>query len=384
MFVTATILHRRITMRFVKIDNMKAGMRLARPVYSKNGILLYDRNSKINESGIASIKNFGLMGMFILEPAEPVPPMTQADIDFERFQTMNVYAIKQELELIVSKETLSKTQFIVADIIQNYGHLDSKINFSQDLRTKEDHIFRHTLSVAMLCAMIANKLNTSPIDQMKVVTAAVIHELGKILFISDNPSFSGESSDIPEDYMTKGFNLIESLYSDSPDIKRICVQAHGSKQKPNPNAILGAKILLVANAYDRMTAMQNAGEPASEVTAIRTLLHENVYDKKIVDALIDSVNILSCGITVELNNHEKALVLAENKDDIFRPTILTFKDNSILDLADWHNRDIEITDVQKTMDNRYVFDVAAITSCGLSTDFEVEIPDFVEAPQILE
>lgn len=371
-------------MRFVKIDNMKAGMRLARPVYSKNGILLYDRNSKINESGIASIKNFGLIGMFILEPAEPVPPMTQADIDFERFQTMNVYAIKQELELIVSRETLSKTQFIVADIIQNYGHLTGKINFSQDLRTKEDHIFRHTLSVAMLCAMIANRLHASPIDQMKVVTAAVLHELGKIMFITDNPAYSGETADIPEAYMTKGFNLIESLYADSPDMKRICLQAHGSKSKPNPNSILGAKILLVANAYDRMTAMKNAGEPASEVTAIRTLLHEDVYDKKIVDALIDSVNILSCGITVELNNHEKALVLAENKDDIFRPTILTFKDNSILDLADWHNRDIEITDVQKTMDNRYVFDVATIASCGLSADFEAEIPDFVEAPPILE
>lgn len=367
-------------MRFVTIDSLKPGMRLARPVYSKNGILLYDRNSKINESGIASIRNFGLMGMFILEPAEPVPPMTQADIDFERFQTMNVYAIKQELETIVSKEVLSKTQFIVADIIQNYGHLKNKINFSQDLRTKEDHIFRHTLSVAMLCAMISNRLNTSPIDQMKVVTAAVIHELGKIIYITENPSSGGETPDTPESYMTKGFDLIESLYADSPDIKRICIQAHGGKEKTNPNAILGAKILLVANAYDRMTAMNTAGEPASEVTAVRTLIHENIFDKKVVDALIDSVNILSCGITVELNNHEKALVLSENKDDIFRPTILTFKDNSILDLSDWHNRDIDITDVQKTMDNRYVFDVDTITQCG----FEGEIPEFVEAPVILE
>lgn len=367
-------------MRFVKIDELKPGMRLARPVYSKNGILLYDRNSKINESGIASIRNFGLMGMFILEPAEPVPPMTQADIDFERFQTINVYAIKQELELIVAKQTLSKTQFIVADIIQNYGHLKEKINFSQDLRTKEDHIFRHTLSVAMLCSMIANKLNIPPIDQMKVVTAAVIHELGKIIFISENPESEGEAPDTPELYMTKGFDLIDSLYTDSPDIKRICIQAHSGKDKPNPNAIIGAKILLVANAYDRMTAMQEAGEPASEVMAVRTLIHENIFDKQVVDALIDSVNILSCGITVELNNHEKALVLSENRDDIFRPVILTFKDNTVIDLSDWHNKDIDITDVQKTMDNRYVFDIDTVSQYG----FEDEMPEFVEAPLLSE
>ncbi len=69
-------------MLFVKSDDLKTGMRLARPIYNKNGVLLYERNSKLTMQGIMSIKNFGLIGIYILEPAEPVPPMTQADIDF--------------------------------------------------------------------------------------------------------------------------------------------------------------------------------------------------------------------------------------------------------------------------------------------------------------
>ena len=68
-------------MRFVKRDNLKTGMRLARPIYNKNGVLLYERNSKLTRQGIESIRNFGLIGIFILEPAEPVPPMTQADLE---------------------------------------------------------------------------------------------------------------------------------------------------------------------------------------------------------------------------------------------------------------------------------------------------------------
>ena len=64
-------------------------MRLAKPIYSKKGVLLYDRASVLKDmQSIENIKSFGLIGLFILEPAEPVPPMTQDDLDFERFQTV--------------------------------------------------------------------------------------------------------------------------------------------------------------------------------------------------------------------------------------------------------------------------------------------------------
>ena len=116
-------------MLFVKRDELKKGMRLARPIYNKDGVLLYERNSKLTAQGIESIKNFGLIGIFVLEPAEPVPPMTQADIDFERFQTMNVFSIQEEMERIIQTRRLNKMPTIAANIIKNYGHLDKKNQF---------------------------------------------------------------------------------------------------------------------------------------------------------------------------------------------------------------------------------------------------------------
>ena len=52
-------------MLFVKTDRLKQGMRLARPIYNKDGVLLYERNSKLTVQGIQSIKTFGLLGLFI-------------------------------------------------------------------------------------------------------------------------------------------------------------------------------------------------------------------------------------------------------------------------------------------------------------------------------
>ena len=79
-----------ICMQFVKTDDLKVGMRLARPIYNKNGVLLYERDSKLTMQGIISIKNFNLIGIYILEPAEPVPPMTADDLFFERFTTTQI------------------------------------------------------------------------------------------------------------------------------------------------------------------------------------------------------------------------------------------------------------------------------------------------------
>ena len=146
-------------MRFIKSEDLKTGMRLARPIYNKNGGLLYERNSKLTLQGINSVKNFGLLGIFILEPAEPVPPMTRADVEFERFQTMCVFSIREELDAIAESGRAQRTQTIASNIIKNYGHMDARINFLQNLRSKEDYIYKHSLNVAILCAMMTHVMN---------------------------------------------------------------------------------------------------------------------------------------------------------------------------------------------------------------------------------
>ena len=57
-------------MLFVKVDDLKPGMRLGKPIYNKNGVLLYDRDTRLTLQAIYGIKNFNLMGLYILEPAE--------------------------------------------------------------------------------------------------------------------------------------------------------------------------------------------------------------------------------------------------------------------------------------------------------------------------
>lgn len=83
-------------MQFVKTSDLKPGMRLAKPIYNKMGVLLYERDTKLTIQGINSIENFGLIGIFILEPAEPLPPLSKEDLEFEQFQNHLYVQVKGE------------------------------------------------------------------------------------------------------------------------------------------------------------------------------------------------------------------------------------------------------------------------------------------------
>lgn len=375
-------------MLFVKQDELKTGMRLARPIYNKNGVLLYERNSKLTPQGIVSIRNFGLIGIFVLEPAEPVPPMTQADIDFERFQTMCVFSIQEELEKILQTKRTGKMPNIAANIIKNYGHLDKKINFVQNLRSKEDYIYKHALNVAILCAMMTHVLNMRVDEQVDTVQAAIVHDIGKFAVpkdIMDKDVMSAEERSIVRAAEVQGYDLIDTVFSASPNVKRICAQAKMAQESietgeelSSMKMVRGAKVLSVAETFDTMTAMQVEKAPESEVAALKYLLeHSQVYESDYVRALLRSINILAPGVSVELNTGDKALVLASNEQNILEPMLLMFGDNSIVDLSDRESfGDLEIKDIMKTMDNRYVMDTDLLKRQG----FKVDEPEYVTVP----
>lgn len=363
-------------MLFVKTEKLKQGMRLARPIYNKDGVLLYERNSKLTAQGILSIKAFGLIGLFILEPAEPVPPMTQEDILFERFQTMTVFALRDELNKLKELKKSPKLQVIVNNILRRYGHQDKKINFIQNLRSKEDYVYKHSLNVAILCALMTHVLNMKLEEQMDTILAALTHDVGKLSIpkgITEKRLGEAEK-EVMLTYELAGFELIGKVFSAEPNIKRICVQAHKAleafeegRANTKIKMVQGAQVLMVAEVYDTMTAMRLNEGPVSEVMAIKHLLaNKDIYEPEIVDALIQSINILVPGVSVELNTREKAIVIRNNDEDILRPMVLGFRNNNIMDLADAYYSDLEVVDIMKTMDNRCIIDTNTLREHGIN------------------
>ena len=165
-------------MKFVRTDHLKAGMRLAKPIYNKNGVLLYDRNSVLTEPGIISARNFGLVGVYVLEPAEPVPPLSREDLEFEQLQTVYIFQLRECLDLIAKRKRIEPLPKLLNNIIQHYGALDHRVNFNQNLRSSEDFMYKHAISTAILVSMISSRLHYYHQQQLTLAAAALLYDIG--------------------------------------------------------------------------------------------------------------------------------------------------------------------------------------------------------------
>ena len=310
-------------MLFVKVDELKPGMRLGKPIYNKNGVLLYDRDTKLTMQAIYGIKNFRLLGLYILEPAEPVPPMSEDDINFERFQTMAVFSIREDLDLIDSGKKDKGLDWLCSLIIKNYGDLNHKINFVQSLRSSEDYIYKHVLNVAILSAIIAGQMGF-PVGRINLlVKSAILHDIGA-LKLQQLPD-AEDLDDGTKEVVKKNTQETLDQYGDlDEEVLRLITQMQELYTRESDAEIpaglkesVNANILYVADAYDRMTAMKSFEEPTSEVKAVRELLaDEERYNKKIVNALIHGISILYPGVCVELSNGEKGLGISYIPDNL--------------------------------------------------------------------
>lgn len=352
-------------MIYVKSEDLKVGMRLARPIYNKKGILLYGRNDKITKQGIESVKNFGLIGLYILEPAEPLPPMSQEEMEFERFQTMAVFSIREDLDAIMQDKTPANLMKQTDDLVRRFGNLYHKIAFTQNLRSPEDYIYKHSLNVAILTALISHRAGFGVVEQAEVVVAALLHDLGKLSLPANlrgkTENLTEEEQEMVARAVIVGVDKISNTFQLPAGVKGILMQLCQLQYLPDkaPEKIYNAvKVLMVANAYDEYTAMQLGEDPHSEVEAVRMLQNNpKLYDPQIVNHLMGSIKILYPGVCVELTNFEKGLVLNENERDILRPIVLGFDHNQVynLDMESVY-QDIQIKDIMKTMDNRIKVD----------------------------
>ncbi len=356
-------------MLFVKTEDLKPGMRLAKPIYNKNGVMLYERNSKITSQGIISVENFGLIGIYVLEPAEPVPPMSEDDIEFERFQTMSIFMIREILDAYSNEEKDDNMYQFINQLLKKYGSLHHKINFIQNLRSNDDYVYKHSLNTAILCALISNKLGLDFKSQLDLVAAALLHDIGGLSIPAQlrkkktEELMADEGRKIVLSYQSS-WQALKNNSDLSPDIRRLLTVLIPILHPDMPGApnkvseILSVEILKVAYYFDNMTAMKFGAEPLSEIAAVRYLIdHTDEFDKKVVDALLNSVNILSPGVCVEFTNGDKGLVVTANESNVLEPFVLSFKDNRLYNLGDSAvARSMQIKDIMKTMDNRHVVD----------------------------
>lgn len=359
-------------MQYIKINHVRPGMRLARPIYNKNGVMLYERDTRLTSQGISNISKFGLWGLYILEPAEPVPPLSEEDVELERFLTVSTFLLKDDLTLLLNNMKPQNIQPLAQKILRKFGNSENKLNFAATLRSNGDYVYKHCLNTAILASIMVNKLHYAYPEQLAIVCAALLYDVGWLL-VPDEIAEKDENLLSPDEhrmirgYLEKGYQMLHPDYNDYrlPDLTLKIVgqmtRLPQSVSSAMPKKIRwknGTHVLHVASMFDEMTSMHLDKEPVSELTAVRFLRkHTDHFPAPFVTALTQSIHILPGGKCVEFSNGQKGIVIAENQNNYAQPVVVLFSNNQRIDFSDSKfQKTMHIADIMKTMDVRLKVD----------------------------
>ena len=89
-----------------------------------------------------------------------------------------MFQLRDNMDQLQKNQIPSTLSALADDIQKRYGGLDHKLNFTQNLRSSSDYVYKHSISVAILSAMIANELHISGADQLALITAALLYDFG--------------------------------------------------------------------------------------------------------------------------------------------------------------------------------------------------------------
>lgn len=352
-------------MRYVKISEMEIGSRFAKPIYNREGVLIFNSGVKVDESTISKLKDLNLYGTYLLDAAEPVPPITDEELEFERFQWVQTYVVNEILTEVIKNRVPEKLNEFVSLVYNRFGNRKGKMTFNQCLRGENDFISKHSLNVAVLSTLLGRKMNLDQKECQYLIQAAIFHDIGKLLvpskLLHKEGGLTQTEMSIIHKCLLDGFSILSNNYAYPAGLRRYIIQL--SKELTNrlpqyphyeQNMLPGTKIIQVADIYDTMTAVRPYKSPMSAFSAIKTMRNEpQKYDSNVIDVLEECIHILPTGSYVMLSNNEQGIVVRENQRALYRPVVLGLMSNTLYDLGQIDTyKKIQIVDTVFTPDNR--------------------------------
>ena len=329
-------------MKAVSVDELKAGMVLARTVTNDQFIIVLSENTELTEANIERLKKLDVPAVFIKDEFDLSKNFQQAAAvvkkdsafthDFKKVSKLAEQVFNELNDGVKAKETTAKLAANILPMADNHA----SVNYLFNLAHMNTTLALHSERVAIFSGIIAKWMHYKWEDIRTIVTAAFLHDVGKTEFSAElmNKHVEDMSEDEFEIYKThsqKGFNLLKKLEFEEP-IPSI-VRYHHEQMNGNgfPKHLKGekihpfARVVAVADAYDNLTSEREGNVKKTPFDAVQYFTKDvySIFDPAVCVPLFTRIKDSLIGSTVTLSNGQKGRVVFYPKDFSAMPTIVT-------------------------------------------------------------
>ncbi|MDR3589680.1 MAG: HD-GYP domain-containing protein [Negativicutes bacterium] len=326
-------------MRRILLENVAAGMKLARPLYSAEGKILLNAGLDLKERYIERLRELDITYIYIEDDLT-------ADIDVP-----DVVSEKSRLEAITATKTIMEdlkvgkkvdasrakkiVNSLVDELCRNSGVL---VNFT-DMRTRSDYLFGHSVNVCILAVMTGISLDYDELRLRDLGVGAMLHDVGKTELPPELLNKKGRltASEIVDarSHCELGFEILRQ----NPDISLMsahCAYQHHERYDGSgyPRNLKSrdihefAQIVALADVYDALTtdATYRQAVPVYEALAIISKAAGTYFESGLVDHFTANIAIYPIGSVVRLNTNEIGVVVDISKEFKNKPVVRIIMD----------------------------------------------------------
>ncbi len=341
---------------------LEPGMVLAEDLYI-NSIMLLSKDTLLTEKNIERVKN-----LYFTTPIYVYSELQDYDLEILKNKNSRDY---KEIESNFSRfsdasETIfqqinSNSKLDIKDIrnlseeildeMKDYGIIIKNII---DSRNPDSYLFRHSVNVAALSAMLGKWLHMSDRDVMLLTYAGILHDIGKSKIppsiLNKAGKLTSKEFEIVKSHTLKGYEIVKTIPFIDPVVEMGVLMHHeridgsGYPLKLTDERIhIYGKIIAIADVFDAMTSNRAYKGKSSPLDVLETMKEQSFgkLDAKCSATFINHMMDYYLGEFALLNNNTKAKILKMNFNYISRP-LIAIGDNYI-DLA--KTKDLYIVDI---------------------------------------
>jgi HD-GYP domain-containing protein (c-di-GMP phosphodiesterase class II) len=340
----------------VHSEQLISGCILKEPIFSLTSKPIVPRKTILNETHIEFIKTFMIKEVEVEELLSngelfnPKPIQKKSD-DINSIKDIFISdylnTVQKYKEMFNSwtngnKVNINELRNIFYPLLEKAFECPDEVFFLSNYSKKEDYIYHHSVSIALMAAILASKLNNNLMDCFQISFSALLCDIGltkiqsNILNKSDN--LTKEDNDEIKKHATYSFRILSNIEGIPDDIKMVALQ-HNERLDGSgyPLGISGSKlhyytkIIGVVDEFHSLVSDQYNNKKISPYKAVEVLTNEHFgkFDLSVINTLINCICNLEPGDYVKLSNGKIGEIVFIDPNYKTRPMVKVEEDDII-------------------------------------------------------
>ena len=278
-------------MKAVSVERLEVGMTLARTVTNEDMVIVLSEGTLLSNAHITRLKSLDIPVVYVKDEFDLSQNYQQASAVLKRnkafnheFDVVSKYADEVFDALKKGEIPKEQTQKVAAHILplaDNSGTID----YLFSLGHKSTTLALHSERVAILSGIIAKWMHFGWEDIRTVVTAAFLHDVGKVKLpdrLIDRVPDNLEDEDLKtyQRHCEDGADMLKKAGM-SEVVQKVALSHHEKMNGTGfPNGLTGeaihpyARIVAVANVYDDLTAEREGSVKQTPFNAVAYFVRE--------------------------------------------------------------------------------------------------------------